>query len=172
MKLFQDISNFSNTNDYLPIINGVLFTETIAIYLALDGLKHSKILQQWYNKYKLSAVLADISIVTIIIIVTRFLYHYFFKTFSIWTFILLAIIVQIIHDLFFYAFFTITPRGINSMLDLFKDYAKEMSYYILLGDSIIITLACLFASNLGTYSLNLNIVTFFFTLYFIPFMIH
>jgi hypothetical protein len=132
MKLFQDISNFSNINDYLPIINGVLFTETIVIYLALDGLKYSKILQKWYNTYKLSAVLAHVSIVSLIIIAARFLYHYFFKTFSIWTFTLFAVAVQIIHDLFFYIFFLVSPRGINSMIDLFKDYANEMRYYILL----------------------------------------
>jgi len=172
MKLFQDISNFSNINDYLPIINGVLFTETIVLYLALDGFKHSKILQKWYNTYKLSAVLADVSIVTIIIIAARFLYHYFFKTFSIWTFTLFAIAVQIVHDLFFYVFFHMTPRGVNSILDLFKDYSKEMGYYILLGDSIIVCLACLFASNLGTYSLNINIITLVATLYFVPFMLH
>ena len=76
------------------------------------------------------------------------------------------------HDLFFYVFFRMTPRGVNSILDLFKDYSKEMGYYILLGDSIIVCLACLFASNLGTYSLNINIITLVATLYFVPFMLH
>ena len=46
---FKDISNFSNTSDYLPILNGVLLVETIVLGLALVQLKHSKYLQQWVS---------------------------------------------------------------------------------------------------------------------------
>ena len=82
MKLFGDISNFSNVSDYLPILNGVLFVETFVIFFTLHNFISSKTLSIWYKKFQLSAVLADVSIVFLVIILTRFLYYFFFSQFS------------------------------------------------------------------------------------------
>jgi len=170
--IFKDISNFSNTSDYLPIIDAVLFVETIILHFALAGYNRSNFLQYWYKKFKLSAVLADVCIVTIIIIATRFLYHYFFTKFSIWLFVLLAVTIQIVHDILFYNFFVLVPRGINSMLDTFKNYASEVRYFAIIGDSVVVILSCLLASYLANFSLNINIINLITTLYFIPYALH
>lgn len=172
MKLFNDISNFNNVSDYLPILNGILFVETFVIFFTLHNFLRSKTLSLWYRKFQLSAVLADVTIVFLVIILTRFLYHFFFSQFSLILFILLALVIQTIHDVLFYKFFTWVPRGVNGMLDVFKDYAKETRQNAILGDSTIIVCSSLFASHFATYSLNTNIINLIFTLYFIPYLLY
>ena len=43
----------------------------------------------------------------------------------------------------FYIFFSNISKGTNNMLDLFKDYAKEVGYNSILGDSLMIVIAIL-----------------------------
>ena len=170
--IFNDISNFSNVTDYLPILNGCLNADLIIIFLLYHGVFKSKYLKKWYNKYQLSAVLADVLILVIGIILARFFYKYLFKTFTIWKFTLLAVCIQIIHDLLFYFLFKSLPVGYNSMFDFFKGYAKEVGAGAILGDSFMMILACLLSSNFATYSLNTNIIVIVISLYFIPYMIN
>jgi uncharacterized protein YacL len=170
--IFQDISNFNNVSDYLPILNGCINADLIIIFLLYHGVFKSYYLKKWYKKYQLSAVIADVLILVIGIIIARYLYKYFFGAFNIWKFTGLAVIIQIIHDILFYWFFKTIPRGYNSMLDFFKDYANEVGGGAILGDSFMMILACLLSSNFATYSLNINIITFIFSLYFVPYMIN
>ena len=169
MNFFNDISNFNNVSDYLPILNGILFVETFIIFFTLHNVLRSKKLSFWYQKFQLSAVLADVSIVFLVIILTRFLYPFFFSQFSLILFILLALFLQITHDILFYKFFTWVPRGINTMLDVFKDYATEIREKAIIGDSMIMIFSSLLASHFATYNLNTNIINLIFTLYFIPY---
>jgi uncharacterized protein YacL len=172
MSLFKDISNFYKVSDYLPILNGSINADLIIIFLLYHGVFNSFYLKKWYKKYQLSAVIADVLILVIGIIITRFLYKYFFDAFNIWKFTGLAVIIQIIHDILFYVFFRSVPRGYNAMLDFFKDYAKEVGGGAILGDSFMMIIACLLSSNFATYSLNTNIITLVVSCYFIPYMIN
>ena len=170
--LVRDISNFNNVNDYLPIINGCVNADLIILFLLYHGVFNSYYLKKWYKKYQLSAVLADVLILVIGIILARFFYKYFFITFNIWKFTGLAVIIQIIHDILFYWFFKSVPIGYNSMLDFFKEYAKEVGSGAILGDSFMMIIACLLSSHFATYSLNINIIILIISLYFIPYMIN
>jgi uncharacterized protein YacL len=129
-------------------------------------------LKKWYKKYQLSAVLADVLILVIGIIITRFLYKYLFNTFSIWKFTGLAVIIQIIHDLLFYWIFSFSPVGYNAMLDFFKEYAKEVGAGAILGDSFMMILTALLSSNFATYTFNTNIIILVISSYFFPYMIN
>lgn len=171
MKFFNDISKFNNVSDYLPILNGILFVEIVIIFFTLRRVLPSKTLAFWYQKFQLSAVLSDVSIVFLVIILTRFLYPFFFSHFSLILFILLALFLQITHDILFYKFFTWVPRGINAMLDVFKDYATEIRQKAIIGDSMIMIFSSLLASHFATYSFNTNIINLIFTLYFIPYVL-
>lgn len=170
--IFQNISNFTNVNDYLPILNGCLTADLIIIFLLYHGIFKSKLLGKWYQKYQLNAVIADVLILVIGIILARFFYKYFFSSFSIWKFTGLAVIIQIIHDILFYWFFKSVPIGYNAMLDFFKDYAKEVGVGAILGDSFMMIIACLSSSYFATYSLNSNLIILVFSLYFVPYMIN
>jgi hypothetical protein len=130
------------------------------------------VLKYWYKHYGLAAVLADVCIVLIGFLITRFLYPFLFSTFNLVYFVLLALVVQVIHDLTFYAFFSALPRGINGMIDTFKEYGKEMGGYAILGDSNIILFSCLTASYMAGCSLNTNIINLIINLYYIPYLIY
>lgn len=171
MQLFKDISNFNNTADYLPILVGVLWVESFVIFFTFIT-SRSKVLEQWYRKYGLSAVMADVLIVVIGILIARFIYPFVFTGFTLWKFIGLTLSIQIIHDILFYYFFSLVPKGQNAMIDTFKSYAKEVGGYAILGDSAIIVFSCLAASHLATYSFNWNIINLIITLYFIPYLIY
>lgn len=170
--IFQDISNFNNVSDYLPILNGCINADIIIIFLLYHGVFKSYYLKKWYKKYQLSAVIADVLILVIGIIIARYLYKYFFGAFNIWKFTGLAVIIQIIHDILFYLFFKTVPRGYNAMLDFFKDYANEVGINAILGDSFMMILAILLSSHFATYTLNSNIIVLIFSVYFIPYIIN
>jgi uncharacterized protein YacL len=170
--IFKDISNFNNVNDYLPILNGCINADLIIIFLVYHGVFSSFYLKKWYKKYQLSAVLADVLILFIGIILTRFLYKYIFSTFSIWKFTFLAVCIQILHDILFYFFFTSIPKGNNLMIDFFKEYSKEVGVSAIAGDSFMMILSCLISSNFATFNLNTNIICLVISLYFFPYMIN
>lgn len=170
--MFKDISNFNNVNNYLPILNGCINADLIIIFLLYHGIFKSRLLEKWYKKYQLSAVIADVLILVIGIILARFFYKYFFSSFSIWKFTGLAVIIQIIHDILFYWFFKTIPTGYNAMLDFFKEYAREVGVGAILGDSFMMILACILSSYFANYSLNTNIISLIISLYFIPYMIN
>ena len=170
--IFKDISNFNNINDYLPILNGSINADLIIMNLVFYGVFKSMYLEKWYKKYQLSAVLADILILFIGLIITRFLYKYIFSSFNIWKFTLLAVLVQIIHDILFYLLFKNLPLGYNKMLDFFKGYAKKVGVKAIIGDSFMVVLTCLLSSLFASYNLNTNIITLIISLYFIPYVLN
>ena len=170
--IFGDISNFSNVNDYLPILNGCLNADLIIIFLVFHKIFNSFYLKKWYKTFKLSAVLADVLILVIGIIIARFLYKYIFSDFNIWKFTGLAVCIQIIHDILFYLFFTSVPRGYNFMLDFFNSYAKEVDAGAIFGDSFMMIIACLLSSHFATLGTNRNIILLIISLYFLPYVIN
>ena len=86
--MFKNIANFNNTNDYLSLLNGVLITDLLVIFLLNTQIIKSNILRKWYTKYNLSAVIADILIILIVLIITRAVYYYIFDKFYIIYFII------------------------------------------------------------------------------------
>ena len=166
-----DISNFENTTDYLPVLNGVLITDMLVISLLIGGVINSRVLKEWYSKYNLSAVICDVLIIVIGIVIARFIYPYIFSEYSLIKFILLAVIIQIIHDLLFAALFTSISYGKNQMIDTFKDYGKEVGYEAVLADSGMMVLSCVIAAGLANQSLNTNIITLLGSAYLLPYFV-
>jgi len=170
--MFKNIANFSNTKDYLPLLSGVLITDMFVILLLNMKLINSQVLRKWYSEYNLSAVIADVLIIVIGLIITRAIYYYIFDNFSILKFILVAVVVQVIHDILFYILFKNVPRGMNRMLDTFKDYANEVSYKAILSDSGMMIMAALIASYLAGESLNKNIIVLVVSVYVLPYLLY
>jgi len=132
----------------------------------------SRVLRQWYSQYNLSAVIADVLIILIVLIITRAIYYYVFDSFSIGKFIILAVILQITHDILFYVFFRNIPRGVNKMIDTFKDYANEISYKAIISDSGMMIMSCLIASYLVNKNTNTNIIVLISSLYLLPYLLY
>ena len=170
--MFKNIADFNNISDYLPLFNAVLITDLFVILLLNMRVIKSQVLRQWYSQYNLSAVIADVLIILIGLIITRALYYYVFETFSILKFTILAVVVQITHDILFYLLFSNIPRGVNKMLDTFKDYAKDVSYSAILADSGMMIMACLIASYLVNKNTNTNIIVLISFVYLLPYLLY
>ena len=170
--MFNNIANFNNVSDYLPLFTAVLITDLFVILLLNTGIIKSLVLNKWYSQYNLSAVIAYVLIILIGLIITRAIYYYIFDEFSIIKFICVAVIVQIIHDILFYILFSNIPRGVNKMLDTFKDYANEVSYKAILADSGMIIMACLIASYLVNKTLNTNLIILIISVYLLPYLLY
>ena len=170
--MFHNIADFNNTHDYLPLFNAVLITDLFVILLSNMSIIKSEVLRKWYSQYNLSAVIADVLIILIGLIITRAIYYYIFDKFSILNFIIIAVIVQIIHDILFYIFFRNIPRGVNKMLDTFKDYATDVSYKAILADSGMMIMSCLIAFYLVNKNINTNIIVLISALYLLPYLLY
>jgi hypothetical protein len=165
-----DISHFTQVGDYLPIITAALMTDMV--FLANATSFSSKQLLRWYHLFGLSAVLADTLILVIGVILTRFFYYRVFKSFSLIKFCALAVVIQIVHDLVFALFFQMVPRNTNKMLDVFKDYANEKKFGILLADAAMVLSTCVIAALLVNFKLNTNIILLIVTIYVVPYFLH
>ena len=170
--MLKNIADFNNINDYLPLFNSVLITDLFVILLLNIGIIKSQVLRKWYSQYNLSAVIADVLIILIGLIITRAIYYYIFDSFSIIKFIILAVIVQITHDILFYVFFSNIPKGVNKMLDTFKDYANDVSYKAILADSGMMIMASLVASYLVNKNTNTNIIVLISFVYILPYLLY
>ena len=155
----KDISNFNNTNDYLPLLNSILIIDLI--YLAITfhtKLFKSKYLKKWYQDYRLSAIIADCSIIFLAFVFTRFIYTRYNVKWSLLKFTILSIVVQVVHDILFYKMFMYFNKNTNKMLDLFKDYAKELSFYAILGDTSMMIFISILTSLIANLNYNTNII--------------
>ena len=170
--MLKNIGDFNNVNDYLPLFNAVLITDLFVIFLLNTTVIKSQVLRKWYSQYNLSAVIADVLIILIGLIITRAIYYYVFDSFSIIKFTILAVIVQITHDILFYVFFNNIPRGVNKMIDTFKDYANEVSYKAILADSGMMIMSCLIASYLVNKNTNTNIIVLISFIYLLPYLLY
>jgi uncharacterized protein YacL len=170
--MLKNIANFYNVNDYLPLLNAVIITDLFVITLLNTKILKSTVLRQWYSQYNLSAVIADVLIILIGLIITRAIYYYIFDAFSIVKFTILSVIVQMTHDILFYILFINVPRGINKMLDTFKDYANEASYKAILADSGMMIMSCLIAFYLVNKSMNTNIIVLILIIYLLPYLLY
>ena len=146
---FPDISNFNEVSDVLFIFFGILTVDVTVLFLARYYKVGGKFLNEWYDQFNILAVLADVMIIFIGFLITRYIYTQFlFQKFE-WNvvyFMILLITVQLLHDIFFY-FCVIKPIpvGQNEMMDVFKSYANDLGANILGGDAMLMVGSALVA---------------------------
>jgi hypothetical protein len=163
------------TTNYLSLVNGALITDLLVILLLIQGSIKSKVLVDWYKTYSLSAVIADVLIIVIGVLLARLAYPYVYgtaKSFSLIKFTLLAVGIQIVHDVLFNRIITAIPKGANRMVDTFKTYAKEVGAKAIVSDSAMMVATCLIANYLSTKTTATNSVTFIVALYCVPYLIY
>lgn len=92
-------------------------------------------LNAWYTKFGLLAVISDVTIIAIGFALARWVYNTWFAGRGLWWFLGILVIVQAIHDILFYVGVILPiPRGVNAMMDVFKDYSAAGAK-IIVGDS-------------------------------------
>jgi hypothetical protein len=169
--IFKDISSFNQTQDYLPILSGAILTDLIVIILAITGFISSKSLKKWYRKYGLGAIIADILIIVIVIIIARYIYPFIFSTFSIVSFIIIGVIIQVVHDISFYQLTFLIPNGKSDFMDTFQEYIQESGYPILFADASMVISTIVLSSFFSSLSYNTNIIIFIVLIYLIPYLV-
>jgi hypothetical protein len=132
--------------DLLDISSAVIWVDFFTILLSKNfNLGNS--LKVWYDKFGIVAVLSDCLVIILGILIAKFL----FPSADLVTLVLVSVLIQITHDVLFYLFvIQKLPLGHNSVIDLFKEYAAENSWKILVADSIMIASSVLLADYLST----------------------
>jgi hypothetical protein len=162
----------NNVSDYLRILNGAIITDLVVIGLTIFGFIQSKTLREWYNKYGLSAIMADVLSITMGVIAAMFIYPLLFKKENLALFIGVAIAVQLVHDLLFAGFFNSVPRGKSRILDTFKDYATEIGPTILFADASMIVSTIMLGLLLSQLSIRNNMFLLIVLLYLVPYFLY
>ena len=99
-------------------------------------------LNLWYQEFGIVAVISDCLVIVLGIMIAQL----FFPKYNL---LLTAIVIQVIHDILFYLLvISPIPIGTNKMIDLFKSYASENSYKIIIADSIMMASTVLIAQQL------------------------
>jgi uncharacterized protein YacL len=140
--------------DLLDISSAVVWVDFITIGIhRFFNLGRS--LDVWYSKFGIVAVLSDCLVIILGIMIAQFLV----PRASTPVLAITSIVVQLIHDYLFYVFIILgVPKGQNEMIDLFKSYASESSWKILVADSLMIGSTVFIADYLNT--LKNNVVSF------------
>jgi hypothetical protein len=149
----------------LHISSAVVWVDffTIALHRML-GLGNS--LDKWYSQFGIVAVISDCLVIVIGILIAKM----FFPSFPL---LPTAVAIQIIHDMLFYLFVILPiPRGHNSMIDLFKDYANENGWGILVADSIMIGSTVLIGDYLSSLSVPIVQLTGLTGLYALTYILY
>ena len=139
---WEDISEYEEIKDWIYIFIGIIVTELILLFLVRYFPEFfGKMINVWYNRFKLSAVLADVFILAIGIGISRYLYTEFIYPKHDWNplyFTGTTVFVQILHDILFYiGVVQQVPKGSNAMIDVFKEYASSAGSRAIIGDSVL-----------------------------------
>jgi uncharacterized protein YacL len=108
-------------------------------------------LDVWYKKFGIVAVISDCLVIVLGVMLAQFIS----PSASVTVLAGLSVLIQVIHDYLFYVLVILgVPRGQNEMIDLFKTYAKEGSYKIILADSAMIASTVFLGDYLTTFDRN------------------
>ncbi len=142
-----NIANYRANEDWWFILPAILFVDVFIIFLCrFFPMTFGKSINDWYDKFGLAAVLSDVMIIAIGIAIARYIYSVFFmesEGWSIYYFVALAIVIQIVHDIVFaYGVVDKIPHGHNEMIDVFKTYIQG-------GPKILLVDAVMIAGSIG-----------------------
>lgn len=148
--MLADISDYNNMSDVLPLLFGIIAADLLFIFSArFFPNVFGNIVNQWYDRFKLTAVIADVLIILIVFFIARYIYTTWIKSSYGWDplyFLGLLVLLQIIHDILFYlAVILPIPIGQNTIIDLFKQYSIRHRLNIVGGDSVLMIVSALLA---------------------------
>jgi len=131
----------------LDIVSAVVVVDFVTIVLS-KFFHLGKSLDKWYAKFGMTAVVSDCLIIILGIQLALLIepkagwFHLLF----------MAIAIQIVHDIWFYfGVIQPIPAGHNEVIDLFKEYASENSWKIVVADSLMVGSTVLLAQQLSHF---------------------
>jgi uncharacterized protein YacL len=131
----------------LDILSAVVVVDFVTIVLS-KFFNLGKSLDKWYAKFGMTAVLSDCLIIVLGIQLALLI-----EPKAGWFHLLMiALAIQVFHDIWFYfAIVVPIPKGHNQIIDLFKEYADENSWKIIVADSLMVGSTVILAETLSYY---------------------
>lgn len=131
----------------LDILSAVVVVDFGTILLS-KFFNLGKSLDKWYAKFGMTAVLSDCLIIVLGIQLALLI-----EPKAGWFHLLMiALAIQIFHDIWFYfGVIQPIPQGHNEIIDLFKEYADENSWKIIVADSLMVVSTVVLAETLSNY---------------------
>jgi hypothetical protein len=158
--------------NYLDIIIGTLITDMIVMVIYLFDIFKSKYYVEWYRKFGLGAVLADVTIIILFIIVAYYIYPHIFENFNLINFIILAVCIQSVHDLIFGYVITSIETKNNPILNIFNLYARDHGFYIIIVDALMVISSILIMTYLQQFSIDSKFCILVSSLYILTFLLY
>lgn len=140
------LASSNSTSTWLAFATGLFLVEAFLLTtFRLFPKFWGGMINMWYDKFGIVAIMLDVLIVLIGFWITQKLYAYFFGTtvkVSLWKFILLFLCIQITHDILFYVLvLKNSSPGSNAIFDLINTYGKKHGALTIVGDSVMVVLA-------------------------------
>jgi len=140
-QMFANITNYKAIGDWFYLITGAVVVDLAVMFMTkYPGPKPTfsvAALNDWYTQFGALAAASDILSALIGIFFARLIYAQLGG--SVWVFIAAILGFQLFHDILFYlAVILPLPKGENAMIDVFKAYAAENGFAILLADAVIL----------------------------------
>ena len=120
--------------NWLALFSATAWVDFVVIVLS-KFFPLTKTLGDWYRDFGVVAVASDIFIIVLGIALAQLIV----PGISGWNLVGLSVLIQVIHDVLFYiGIIRGVPDGQNKIIDLFKRYAAEGSWKIIVADSAMV----------------------------------
>ena len=162
----------SLTGGWPLLLMSILLLDVIVLFFCRYYISPAHPVNVWYDRYGALAVAADVFSIALGFAVARFLFHTFFPTSGLLGFLLLLVGFQALHDIFFYvAVIQPIPKGVNGLMDIFKDYARFSGPLIIPGDSLLMLGSAAIFAGLSQLPLQGQIFASLITAYALPYIL-
>ncbi len=132
---------------WVALFTAVAWVDFVVIVLS-KFFPLTKALGDWYRDFGVVAVGSDVLIIVLGIALAKLL----FSDATGWTLVGISVAIQVIHDVLFYVgVIRGVPAGQNKIIDLFKRYAAEGSWKIILADAGMVAGSVLLMEYLDNY---------------------
>lgn len=144
--MLDTLASFNSPTVWLCFVTSLFVVEScLLLSFRLYPSFWGEMINVWYDKFGLVAIMLDVLIVLIGFWIAQQVYNYLYGAtakFSLWKFILIFLCIQIIHDILFYLFILKNSKsGSNTIFDLINSYGNKHGYLTILGDSLMVVLA-------------------------------
>jgi len=120
---------------WTSLLTAAAWVDFVVIVLS-KFLPLTKALGTWYSKFGVVALGSDILIIVLGIALAMLVS----PGISGWNLVGLSVLIQVVHDVLFYFIVILgVPSGQNAIIDLFKQYAAEGSWKIIVADAAMVT---------------------------------
>lgn len=141
---------------FVPLVAATIWVDFFVVVLS-KFVPLTKALPIWYEKFGVVAAFSDVTIIVLGILLAQLIY----PGISGWSLVATAVMIQLVHDTLFYLLVILPlPSGQNAIIDLFKQYAAEGSWQILVADAAMVAASVVgaewlqnsFSSEITTFS--------------------